>query len=155
MIFLTVGTQLPFDRLADKVYEWCKINEVEFILQVGESNIASDIHGVFRYLEPHKFKAAFEKCDLVISHAGMGTILTCAKHKKPLLVVPRDHRLGEHRNAHQRATVNALSKSLEGIVCDNENDLIVKLNCGDFKYPIFDSYLSRSFGLNLLEVINK
>jgi UDP-N-acetylglucosamine transferase subunit ALG13 len=44
------------------------------------------------------------ECSAVVSHAGMGTILTALELGKPILVAPRLGRLAETRNDHQTAT---------------------------------------------------
>jgi UDP-N-acetylglucosamine transferase subunit ALG13 len=47
--------------------------------------------------------------DLVVAHAGMGTILTRLETGLPMLVMPRQAALGEHRNDHQIATARRLA----------------------------------------------
>src|SRR5690606_34315420 len=45
--------------------------------------------------------------DIVIGHAGMGTIITALELGKPVLVMPRLARLNEQRNDHQLASARA------------------------------------------------
>jgi UDP-N-acetylglucosamine transferase subunit ALG13 len=47
--------------------------------------------------------------DLIVSHVGMGSILTALRFRKPIVVFPRRAELGEHRNDHQLATANWLA----------------------------------------------
>jgi UDP-N-acetylglucosamine transferase subunit ALG13 len=42
----------------------------------------------------------------IISHAGMGTIITGLIHSKPLVIMPRRYAFGEHRNEHQLGTAD-------------------------------------------------
>ena len=64
---------------------------------------------------------------LIISHAGMGTIITSLLKEKPLLIMPRLAKYNEHRNDHQLATANRFKK--KGLcVAYDEPDLINKLN---------------------------
>lgn len=41
---------------------------------------------------------------VIVSHAGMGSLLTALRHRRPILIMPRKASLGEHRNDHQMAT---------------------------------------------------
>ena len=105
MIFVTVGTQLPFDRLI------CAVDEIAADLH-GEEIIAQTNGGVyipvhintFNYVCATDFDALLTKARLVISHAGIGTIISALMKKKPIIIMPRLAFLGEHRNEHQLAT---------------------------------------------------
>ena len=44
------------------------------------------------------------KAKVIVSHAGMGSILTAIEAGKPVILMPRRADLGEHRNDHQRDT---------------------------------------------------
>ena len=47
------------------------------------------------------FNQHVQNADLIISHAGMGNIITALENRKPIIVMNRQHALGEHRNDHQ------------------------------------------------------
>jgi len=59
-------------------------------------------------LAPKEFDAYVGSCRLLVSHAGIGSILTARKYGKPIVIVPRQACLGEHRNDHQMATARQL-----------------------------------------------
>lgn len=115
MIFLTTGTQLPFDRLVRAVDEWVETSEpaCEIFGQV-----LSPSHEPYRpkhfktktRLSPAEYSEVFSKARLVISHAGMGTILTALTQGKQICVMPRQAKHGEHRNDHQLSTVQRLGE---------------------------------------------
>ena len=105
MIFLTVGTQLPFDRLVNMVDRWAKShNSEEVIAQIGDSSLQPKNMQYSAYMTAQECKACFENSDIIVSHAGMGTILTALDLGKQLVIVPRQSSMGEHRNDHQLAT---------------------------------------------------
>lgn len=108
MIFLTVGTQLPFDRLVRAVDEWCaQSGRSDLFGQIAEpeANGYRPVHFEWQsFVEPDEFQHRFETADAVIAHAGMGTIISALALTKPLVVMPRRASLGEHRNDHQLAT---------------------------------------------------
>ena len=51
-----------------------------------------------------------QKSQLVVSHAGIGTIILCKKYGIPILILPRRKRYGEHMNDHQLEIAQALEK---------------------------------------------
>lgn len=120
MIFVTVGTQLPFDRLLDWVSEALAelgINE-ECIAQVGETDKNwAGIHKISS-VSTSEFFSLIERARLVIAHAGMGTIIQCASIGKPLIIVPRLSQFGEHRNDHQVDTAGKFSSPMIRVVSD-------------------------------------
>lgn len=111
MIFITIGTQEPFDRL---------IEAVDLIASryLHERFVAQTFTGKYQprhletkgFLDPEEFDALFEQADLIISHAGMGTILTALIKGKPMIIIPRVAALGEHRNEHQLATAKKMQE---------------------------------------------
>lgn len=106
MIFLTVGTQFPFDRLVksvDQAFDGRLINE-EIFAQIGETSYKPLNFESVVSLEKNLFDKRLREASSVISHAGMGTITMALKNHKPLLVMPRLKRYREHVNDHQVAT---------------------------------------------------
>lgn len=106
MIFLTVGTQLPFDRLVKVVNEFSKANpEVKIVGQVGHTQVEKLNFEYYETLSISEFEKFFNESEAVISHAGMGTILTALTSGKALFMMPRLHKYQEHRNDHQLGTL--------------------------------------------------
>ena len=106
MIFLTVGTQFPFDRLVksvDQAFDGKLINE-EIFAQIGETSYKPLNFESVVSLEKNVFDKRLREASSVIGHAGMGTITMALKNHKPLLVMPRLKRYREHVNDHQVAT---------------------------------------------------
>jgi UDP-N-acetylglucosamine transferase subunit ALG13 len=106
MIFLTVGTQLPFDRLVTIINDFSKANpDIDIIGQIGDSQLTNLNFKCFENLSIAEFNEYFDNAEAVISHAGMGTILTSLTAGKPLFMMPRLLRYNEHRNDHQLGTI--------------------------------------------------
>ena len=122
MIFVTVGTQVPFDRLLRVVDEWAgDAGRDDVFAQTGESALTPAHVEAVPFLAPGEFTARFEAAAAVVAHAGMGTILGCLQHGKPLIVMPRRASLGEHRNEHQLATARRFQeKGLIHVALDEE-----------------------------------
>ena len=125
MIFLTIGTHEPFDRLVRAVDEWCAVR--------GRADVFGQITDRAGYL-PHHFehvgqmvpadyRDACERADFVVAHAGMGSIITALTLAKPIAVMPRRSHLGEQRNDHQFATAAKLGTKPGIHVAETEAEL--------------------------------
>lgn len=103
MIFLTVGTQFPFDRLVKAVDELVGRNgfDEEIYAQIGDSSYQPRNFKAIPLLEKKVFDKHISEASCIISHAGMGTITMALDNKKPLLVMPRLKKSGEVVNDHQ------------------------------------------------------
>lgn len=113
MIFLTVGTQLPFDRLARAMDAWCggPGSGRDCFAQVGRLGASSYRPQHMAWAEtvtPTEFVDRVKVAQLIVSHAGMGSIITAMQFGKPIVIMPRRAGLGEQRNDHQLATVQRL-----------------------------------------------
>lgn len=128
MIFITVGTQEPFDRLIKLMDEWAKGQDVKCFAQIANSKYEPKNIEFKTFLTEQEFTAVFEKATLIISHAGMGTIISSLGENKIILTLPRLLEFKEHRNDHQIATTKAFSDKGFIYPIFNENDLIKHLN---------------------------
>ncbi|WP_146348417.1 glycosyltransferase [Phaeobacter marinintestinus] len=110
MIFVTVGTQLPFDRLLAAIDDWAFANPGEQIIaQTGVTTVSSPRIDARPFVDGSTFRELVQQADVLVAHAGMGSILTAVEFAKPVIVMPRRADLGEHRNDHQLATVQNLA----------------------------------------------
>jgi len=115
MIFATVGTQLPFDRLIRALDGWAASNGgIEVFAQIGRGEYEPSHIGWTRDMDPQDFRGRMARCDTVVAHAGMGSIISAIELGKRVIVMPRRAALGEHRNEHQLATVARLAH-LQGL----------------------------------------
>lgn len=124
MIFVTVGTQLAFDRLIEAVDVWAGKNPAErLFLQIGPGKYKPKHCEYADFVAPDKANDLFRSADLIVAHAGMGSILTALKYRKPILVMPRKASLEEHRNDHQLATAKWLGKKSGVFVANETSDV--------------------------------
>lgn len=110
MIFCTIGTQHPFDRLISYLVNWISLNpSMHAIIQGGDSRINPVPDGFHRFIEEPDFSDIFSRATLIVSHAGMGNIIRAMEADIPIVVIPRRKTLREHVNDHQVDTVNSFS----------------------------------------------
>lgn len=132
MIFVTVGTQLPFDRLITAVDDWASMHQdIEIVAQIGPSKLQPKYMKFSSFLSPDKADMYFAQASLIVSHAGMGSVLTALKYRKPILIMPRRASLAEHRNEHQMATAKWLCNKAGITVAWEAVDIAEKLDLRD------------------------
>lgn len=128
MIFVTVGAQMPFDRLTTTVDQWAaKRGGKDIFAQIGTTEYRPTHVEWAPFLAPTEYRRRIFDADLVITHAGMGTILTTLEFGRPILVMPRRGELRETRNDHQLGTARALAEAGLITVAWNERDLLAWL----------------------------
>ncbi|MCZ8158506.1 MAG: glycosyltransferase [Rhizobiaceae bacterium] len=108
MILVTVGTQLPFDRLVKYMDTIAAEIDEEVVAQIGKTTYAPKSMRFYERLSPVEFDELGRAARIIVSHAGIGTILSARRYGKPIVVVPRLALHGEHRNDHQIATCEQL-----------------------------------------------
>jgi UDP-N-acetylglucosamine transferase subunit ALG13 len=129
MIFATVGTQGRFDRLIRTVDEWAGAHgRADVFAQTGPSDYHSEHIRTERFIDATEFRKRVESASLVISHAGMGSIITALELGKRIIVMPRRASLGEHRNDHQLATAKRFAEQGRITVAFTEQELVDKLD---------------------------
>jgi len=132
MIFVTVGTDAPFDRLITTVDRWAgESGRTDIVAQIGRSDLRPRFLRATQFLDPPQFAEHFSSAEFVIAHAGMGTILSALRFGKPLIVMPRRATLGEQRNEHQFATASRLAELGKVTVAFNEIELADRLRSAD------------------------
>jgi len=111
LIFLTVGSQLPFDRLVGYCEELEQMfpGKYEVFYQTARENDKSGKPNYTDHLNIDDFSKKIEECDIVVTHAGIGSIISALLNSKYIVVVPREFQYGEHRNDHQIDTSLELS----------------------------------------------
>ena len=113
MILVTLGTQdKAFTRLLKKIEQAKKkgIIEDEIIVQGGYTSYKSDYFKVFDLIPMDEFDALMTQADLVITHGGVGSILTALQKGKKVIAAPRLKQYKEHANNHQLEIVDAFAK---------------------------------------------
>jgi len=129
MIFVTVGTDSPFDRLVKVVDRWAaETGRSDVFAQIGKGAWEPETIPFAHFLEPNEFKERFSEASVIVGHAGMGTILSALHGGKPILVMPKKASLGEQRNEHQLATARRLNDMGKINVAFDEADLRAKLD---------------------------
>ncbi len=126
MIFVTLGTQdKQFVRLIEAVN---KIDtDEQIVAQVGSTNCSKlklrDNIKIYDYLSDNEFDKYMNNAGIIITHAGVGTIIKGLKLNKTMIVAARLKKYKEHVNDHQLQILDNFSKEGYIIPLHNFEDL--------------------------------
>ena len=99
MILVLLGTQdNSFHRLLEKIEELIEkeIIKDEVIVQAGHTKYQTDKMKIFDLISIQQLNNYEEKADLIITHGGVGSIISSIKKNKKVIAVPRKHQYKEH-----------------------------------------------------------
>lgn len=109
MIFVTVGSMLPFNRLVRNMDSWAEANPTEEVFaQIGKGAYEPKHMSWARMLPRQEFVKRVLNCSFVVAHAGIGSVFAAAEHRKPIVLLPRFASAKEHTTDHQIHTANWL-----------------------------------------------
>lgn len=115
MILVTLGTQdKKFTRLLNAIQEQIdnkNIND-KVIVQAGcTCDFKSDDMDIFDLIPMDEFNDLISECDLLITHGGVGSIITGLRNNKKVIAAARLEKYGEHTNDHQLQIIENFSNA--------------------------------------------
>lgn len=112
MILVLLGTQNnSFHRLLEEIEKNVEKGNIteEVVVQAGytkfEPKTTKKSIKVFNTIPKTELDKLIEKSNLVISHGGVGSMVTANQKGKKVIAVPRYKKYGEHVNDHQVGTI--------------------------------------------------
>lgn len=126
MILVTLGTQdKMFIRLI-KAIEDLKLSGAlkdEVIVQSGYTEYKSSVLEIKDYYSQIELDQLRQEADIIITHAGVGSILDALKFNKVVIAVARLKQYGEHTNDHQLELLDAFESEGYILRCDDLSKL--------------------------------
>ena len=114
MILVMLGTQNnSFERLLkelDRLKEK-KIIKEKIIVQAGYTKYDSKNLEVFDFIDKDKLNEYQSEADIIITHGGVGSIVSSLLKDKKVIAVPRLKEYEEHVNNHQKDIVESFSNN--------------------------------------------
>lgn len=117
MILVLLGTQNnSFHRLLEEVEKNVENENIkeEVIVQAGytkfEPQTKKQSIKVFNTIPKKELDDLIERANLVISHGGVGSMITANQKGKKVIAVPRYKKYHEHVNDHQVETIEIFAK---------------------------------------------
>lgn len=125
-LFVPLGTQkFQFSRLIEALNQLIE----KGLYKPDEIVMQSSIYEIkpkfthYELIPAVKFDELIEKAELVITHSGVNSIISCMKRKKPLIIVPRLKKYGEHVDNHQVEIAQLMKQKFDVIVVEDMKDL--------------------------------
>lgn len=134
-IFVTVGTT-PFDRLIHTI-DQIENSENKFIIQTANPKIKINNYKHFEWVE--NINQYYKWADLIICHAGAGTVYNLLEMNKTIIVVPNLDRIDHH----QKEIANYIANKNYCSVCFDVNNINSLIN--SIKEKKFAPYKKESF----------
>ena len=113
MILVMLGTQNnSFHRLLEEIDRLINRGVIheKVIVQAGYTKYSSENMEIFGLIPQEELEKYQEEADLIITHGGVGSIVSSLRLEKKVIAVPRLHEYGEHVNDHQKQIVNSFDK---------------------------------------------
>jgi UDP-N-acetylglucosamine transferase subunit ALG13 len=117
VIFVSIGTSEPFDRLLSAVDGLGEGEEL--VVQYGTSSVRPAGATCVEFLDFEETLALMRRARVVITHAGVGSVLTALQAGRRPLLVPRLGRLGEAIDDHQLVFDRRVAENGLGVVLEN------------------------------------
>jgi UDP-N-acetylglucosamine transferase subunit ALG13 len=109
VIFVTVGTHhQPFARLIDALDA---LPADELVVQHGHSPAPRNAAEATAFLGYAEMVERMRAADAIVTHAGVGSVLTALRLGRTPAVVARQRRFGEHVDDHQVELTTALGEA--------------------------------------------
>ena len=108
MVLVLLGTQNnSFHRLLEEIETNIKegIIQDEVIVQSGHTKFQSHKMRIISLMSPEQLDEFQNEANLIITHGGVGSIVSSIKKEKKVIAVPRLHEYKEHVNDHQKDIV--------------------------------------------------
>jgi UDP-N-acetylglucosamine transferase subunit ALG13 len=123
MIFVTVGTnEARFDRLLRAV-DGLGSGE-ELIVQHGPSTVRPADATAVDFLSFDEMVATMRRARIVVTHAGVGSVMTSLLAGQRPIVVPRLHRYGEAVDDHQLPFGRRVAEAGLVVLCEDPGELV-------------------------------
>ena len=129
MIFFTLGTEnYPFSRLIEVAEKLAVLRpDEEIFVQIGNHPEPPRGCRWERFLPFEKFSDCIAHARLVVSHAGAGTILTCAVHGRIPIVLKREWLRGEHIDDHQSQLARRMDELGHIVLTEDPEQLLEEI----------------------------
>ena len=126
MILVLLGTQNnSFTRLLEAVQENIdkKIINDEVVVQAGFTKFESKDMKIFKLIDKEKISKLQDKANIIITHGGVGSIISSLEKVKKVIVVPRLKKYNEHVDDHQQQIAYGFSKK----------EIVLESDCSNLK----------------------
>lgn len=126
MILVTLGTQdKSFSRLLDAIQKQIDNGNIKerVVVQAGHTKYQSKDMEILDLIPYDEFDKYIKECDLLITHGGVGSIITGLKNDKIVIAAARLAKYKEHTNDHQLQIIKNFSQNGYILALEDFNSL--------------------------------
>lgn len=122
--FISVGNaKQHFSRLLTSIDALADILPHPILVQSGHTPFKSSVCDVVDFIAMDDFTQYVSQAEILILHAGAGSLLHAMKAQKYPIVVPRKAQFNEHVNDHQVAFANMLQTEGKAMMVEDTSKL--------------------------------
>lgn len=125
-VFVPLGTQkFQFNRLVEAFNQLID----DGVYRPSEVVMQSAVYEVepqfthYQLIPSDEFNRLINEAEVVVTHSGVNSIITCMNLYKPLVIVPRLHKFGEHVDNHQVEIAELMEEKFGVLVLKDMHDL--------------------------------
>ena len=114
MILVLLGTQNnSFHRLLEEIQKNIDDKNIKekVVVQAGYTKFESKDMTIYNQLPKEQLQEFIKEADLIITHGGVGSIISSITNGKKVIAVPRLQKYKEHVNDHQLDIINSFNES--------------------------------------------
>lgn len=112
MVLVLLGTQNnSFHRLLEEVQKNIDNGNIkeEVVVQKGYTKFESKDMKLYNQLPTDEMRELISNADLIITHGGVGSIITSLEYGKKVIAIPRLKKYREHVNDHQHDIIKSFN----------------------------------------------
>lgn len=80
------------------------------IVQAGHTAFKSDVLNIRTFIDSDELNNLYQEAEIIVTHAGVGSILKAFKMKKKIIAIPRLYKYHEHVDDHQLDILEEFAK---------------------------------------------
>lgn len=114
MILVLLGTQNnSFHRLLEEIQKNIDDGNIKekVVVQAGYTKFESKDMTIYNQLPKEQLQELIKEANLIITHGGVGSIISSITNGKKVIAVPRLQKYKEHVNDHQLDIINSFNES--------------------------------------------
>lgn len=123
-VFALIGSTYPLDRLTKELDLIAENKKYEVFAQIGESTYLPKNIEYAKFLDSKELEKKIKWADIIVSHAGAGSIIDLLTSDKKFVLFPRLKKFGEAVDDHQIELCKAFGKKYGIKYTENEKELI-------------------------------
>ena len=158
-ILICVGaSDYSLERLLKIIDELCEeqvLDGKHIVAQIGCSRYIRKHYKSISLISREEYQTYMDEADVIISHAGTGSVIPLVKQNKKVIVFPRLEKYNEHLDNHQLELAEIFTSAGYTLCATNKEEIVQCIkNIDSFHPKIFNSN-GKKFNEFIIDFIDK